>query len=51
VLTAFLFGVPRLDPVTYAVTLLLIAAVAFAAALRPAWRATRVDPLGALRQG
>ena len=51
VLTAFLFGVPRLDPVTYVGTLALITAVALAAALRPAWRATRVDPLGALRQG
>jgi putative ABC transport system permease protein len=51
VLTAFLFGVPRLDPVTYASTLALLTVVALAAAVCPAWRATRVDPLRALRQG
>jgi predicted permease len=49
VLEAFLFDVPRLDPLTYAATIALMAAVALTAALLPAWRATRVDPMEALR--
>jgi putative ABC transport system permease protein len=49
VLEAFLFGVPRVDLVTYGGTVALMAAVALAAALVPAWRATRLDPIEALR--
>ncbi|HUE84536.1 MAG TPA: ABC transporter permease [Vicinamibacterales bacterium] len=49
VLDAFLFGVPRVDLVTYGGTAALMAAVALAAALVPAWRAIRVDPTAALR--
>ena len=49
VLEAFLFDVSRLDPVTYGGTIALMAAVALTAALVPAWRATRVDPMEALR--
>jgi putative ABC transport system permease protein len=44
-ISAFLFGVPPLDPVTFVgagVLVLLTAAVASAA---PAWRAARVDPV------
>jgi hypothetical protein len=49
ILEAFLFGVPRVDLVTYGGTVALMATVALAAALVPAWRATRVDPMEALR--
>jgi putative ABC transport system permease protein len=44
-----LFGVTSFDLVTYAVVGLLLTAVALVATLVPAWRATRVDPMEALR--
>jgi ABC-type antimicrobial peptide transport system permease subunit len=46
---AALFGVSPGDPLTYAGVAILQAFVTVAAALVPAWRATRVDPLKALR--
>ena len=48
-MSALLFGVKPLDPVTFGTVALGLAAVAFAAAWLPSWRATRVDPLEALR--
>jgi len=44
-----LFGVESLDPATYVGTAAFLACVALAAALLPAWRATRVDPVDCLR--
>ncbi|HKG93548.1 MAG TPA: ABC transporter permease [Gemmatimonadaceae bacterium] len=48
-LGAILYGVTPLDPLTYAASGVLLALAAAAAALVPAVRATRVNPLEALR--
>ena len=44
-IAAFLFGVPPVDPVTFAGVGLLIVLTAAAASAAPAWRAARVDPV------
>ncbi len=46
---SFLFGVQPLDPLTYGVSVMLLGVIAVAACAFPAIRATRVDPLVALR--
>ncbi len=48
-LSSLLFGVGASDPPTFAGIVLLVSAVAFIAAWVPARRATRVDPIIALR--
>ena len=46
----WLFGVSATDPVTFAAVPLFILLVATCACLIPAWQATRIDPVQALRQ-
>src|SRR6266496_1686537 len=48
-LTGFLFGIPPLDPVPFAGAVLLLLAIGLVACYLPARRATRVDPVVALR--
>ncbi len=49
VMRALLFETSPTDPLTFALVPILLAAVALLACAIPAWRATRVDPLVALR--
>ena len=48
-ITTFLYGVKPSDPITYVAVALGLAAVAFLACYIPARRATKVDPMVALR--
>ena len=49
VLAGFLFGIPSVDPVTFAATTLLFAAIGLAACYVPVRRATHINPTQALR--
>jgi putative ABC transport system permease protein len=49
-LSSLLFGVGARDPITFAMVPMLFLVVAIAASAAPAWRATRVDPVRALRE-
>jgi ABC-type antimicrobial peptide transport system permease subunit len=49
-ISTLLFRVNATDPATFAVIPVVFLAVALAASFVPAWRATRIDPLEALRR-
>jgi len=48
-LSKLIYGVRPTDPATFTAVALLLALIALAASIIPAWRATRVDPLQVLR--
>ena len=48
-LNSMLFGVKATDALTFAAVILIVAAVSLLACYIPAWRASRVDPMVALR--
>jgi putative ABC transport system permease protein len=48
-LGAMLFGVQPLDPMTFASVAMLLILTAAVSIAGPAWRATRIDPVAALR--
>jgi putative ABC transport system permease protein len=50
-LRAMVFGVAPLDPATLAGAVLGVAVAAGIATVLPAWRAARIDPVGAMREG
>ena len=49
-LRQYLFGVSRLDPMTYAAVLVTLSLAGLAATYLPARKAARVDPIETLRQ-
>jgi ABC-type antimicrobial peptide transport system permease subunit len=49
VLANLLFGVQPLDATTFAAVVMMLALTAAVAIFGPAWRATRIDPVAALR--
>jgi len=48
-MTSLLFGVSPTDPLTFAAIPIVLIAIVFIASLVPAVRATRLDPMAALR--
>ncbi len=46
---SFLFGVKHHDPRSLALLILVLLAVALLAGYAPAWKASRIDPMAALR--
>ena len=48
-MTSVLYGVAATDPVSFSLASAIVLAVAVAASLVPAWRASRIDPMTALR--
>jgi len=49
-MSGFLYGISAADPISYLAALLVLGVVCSAAALLPARRDTRIDPVIALRE-
>jgi ABC-type antimicrobial peptide transport system permease subunit len=49
-IASFLYGISPLDPGVLAASALALALATLAAGAIPAWRATQVDPMAALRE-
>jgi putative ABC transport system permease protein len=49
-MTNLLFRIEPFDPLTYAIVTMFLVGVAVSACLLPAQRATRIDPISALRE-
>jgi ABC-type antimicrobial peptide transport system permease subunit len=49
--STLLYGITTTDPITFVSVSALLIVVGFVASFLPAFRASRVDPLVALRQG
>jgi predicted permease len=49
-IASFLYGVAPKDPTTLAISAGVLALIAMASAAAPAWRASRLDPVSALRE-
>jgi putative ABC transport system permease protein len=48
-IATMLFGVSRIDPLSYLGVIVLLAIISLIACAVPAWRAARIDPMVALR--
>jgi len=51
VMASLLVGVEPTDPMTFAAIALLFLVIVAAASWLPAWRASRLDPMEAIREG